>query len=407
VSSILAERYAAVLVDLDGVMYRGSEAVPGSAAVVDKVRALGTPLLFLTNNSSRTPEAVAAKLEGMGVPASPGEILTSAVATAVMLENEGVGGQTAFVVGEEGIKKALARAGVSIRQGEPGSVDLVVVGIDRSADYAKLRTASLLVERGARLIATNGDGSYPAPDGLWPGAGALLAAIVATTGASPLIVGKPSRPLFEAAQKMTGAQAPLVVGDRLDTDIAGAAAMGWDSLLVWTGAAQPSELVRTTHLPTYVGSDISMLLQDAWPGRFRSANADDAPGIEQLVSASGLNVAGTEQRLPTTIVCGDNGPLTATACVEDFGSAGLLRSVAVRDDLRGQGLGLLVVTAALHEARRRRIHDVALFTETAAPFFERLGFRRIDRSELPTSIQESAQAADECSASAAAMSLVL
>jgi HAD superfamily hydrolase (TIGR01457 family) len=407
VSSILAERYAAVLVDLDGVMYRGSEAVPGSAAVVDKVRALGTPLLFLTNNSSRTPEAVAAKLEGMGVPASPAEILTSAVATAVMLENEGVGGQTAFVVGEEGIKKALARAGVSIRQGEPRSVDLVVVGIDRSADYAKLRTASLLVERGARLIATNGDGSYPAPDGLWPGAGALLAAIVATTGASPLIVGKPSRPLFEAAQKMTGAQAPLVVGDRLDTDIAGAAAMGWDSLLVWTGAAQPSELVRTTHLPTYDGSDISMLLQDASPGRFRPANGDDASGIEQLLSVSGLNAAGTEQRLPITIVCGDNGRLTATACVEDFGSTGLLRSVAVRDDLRGQGLGLLVVAAALHEARRRGIHDVALFTETAAPFFERLGFRRIDRSELPTSIQESAQAADECSASAAAMSLVL
>ena len=406
-SSILAERYDAVLVDLDGVMYRGSEAVPGSAAVVDKVRALGTPLLFLTNNSSRTPEAVAAKLEEMGVPASRAEILTSAVATAVMLENEGVSGQTAFVVGEEGIQTALTGVGVSIRQGEPQNVDLVVVGIDRSADYAKLRTASLLVERGARLIATNGDGSYPAPNGLWPGAGALLAAIVATTGASPVIVGKPARPLFEAAQKITGARAPLVVGDRLDTDIAGAAAMGWDSVLVWTGAARPKELVRGRNLPTYVGSDVSVLLRDLAPARFRPANADDAPRIEQLLSASGLNPAGTEQRLPTTIVCWDDGRLAATACVEDFGSTGLLRSVAVRDDLRGQGLGLLVVAAALHEAGRRGIHDAALFTETAAPFFERLGFRRIDRSELPASIQESAQAAGECAASAAAMSLVL
>ncbi len=406
-TSILAERYDAVLVDLDGVMYRGGEAVPGSAAVVDKVRSLGTPLLFLTNNSSRTPEAVAAKLDEMGVPASPTEILTSAVATAVMLENEGVSGQTAFVVGEEGIKKALAGVGVSLREGEPQSVDLVVMGIDRSADYAKLRTAALLVERGARLIATNGDGSYPAPDGLWPGAGALLAAIVATTGASPVIVGKPSRPLFAAAQKMTGARTPLVVGDRLDTDIAGAAAMGWDSLLVWTGAAQPMELVRTGQLPTYIGSDISVLLHDVAPARSRPANAGDASGIEQLLSASGLNAAGTEERLPTTIVCGDNGRLTATACVEDFGSTGLLRSVAVRDDLRGQGLGLLVVAAALHEAGRRGLQDAALFTESAVPFFERLGFRRIERSELPTSVQESAQAADECSATAAAMSLVL
>lgn len=405
--SILAERQDAVLIDLDGVMYRGGEAVPGSAAVVDKVRALGTPLLFLTNNSSRTPEAVAAKLEGMGVPASPAEILTSAVATAVMLENEGVNGQTAFVVGEEGIKAALAEVGVSIRQGEPQSVDLVVVGIDRSADYAKLRTASLLVERGARLIATNGDGSYPAPDGLWPGAGALLAAIVATTGASPEVVGKPSRPLFEAAQRITGARAPLVVGDRLDTDIAGAAAVGWDSLLVWSGAAKPKDLIGASELPTYTGSDVSVLLHDLAPARFRPANAGDAPEIEQLVSASGLTATGTEQRLPTTIVSEHDGLLTATACVEDFGSTGLLRSVAVRDDLRGQGLGLLVVAAALHEAGRRGVQDAALFTESAAPFFERLGFRRIERSELPTSIQESAQAADECSATAAAMSLVL
>ncbi len=405
-SSILAERYDTVLIDLDGVMYRGSEAVPGSATVVDKVRALGTPLLFLTNNSSQTPEAVAAKLEGMGVPASPTEILTSAVATAVMLESEGMNGQTAFVVGEEGIKTALAGVGVSIQEREPQSVDLVVVGIDRSADYAKLRTASLLVERGARLIATNGDGSYPAPDGLWPGAGALLAAIVATTGASPVIVGKPSRPLFESAEKVTSARAPLVVGDRLDTDVAGAGAMGWDSLLVWTGAGRPKDLIGAAHLPTYVGPDVSVLLADVAPARFRPANADDAAGIEQLLAASGLNAAGAQQRLPTTIVAEHNGRLTATACVEEFGPTGLLRSIAVRDDLRGQGLGLLVVAAALHESARRGVQDAALFTESAAPFFERLGFRRIDRSELPASIQESAQAADECSASAAAMRLV-
>ena len=263
------------------------------------------------------------------------------------------------------------------------------------------------MERGARLIATNGDGSYPAPDGLWPGAGALLAAIVATTGASPVVVGKPSRPLFDAAQKITGAKAPLVVGDRLDTDIAGAASMKWDSLLVWTGAARPKELVTAANLPTYVGSDVSALLQDVAPARFRPASGDDASVIARLLSASGLNAAGTEQRLSTTIACEDGGRLAATSCVEDFGSTGLLRSVAVRDDLRGQGLGLLGVAAALSEARRRGIHHAALFTESASSFFERLGFRRIDRSELPASVQESAQAAGECAESAAAMLLDL
>jgi glycerol 3-phosphatase-2 len=404
---ILAERYDAVLVDLDGVMYRGDEPVAGSGAVVDKVRALGTPLLFLTNNSSRTPEAVAASLESMGVAARPTEILTSAVATAVMLEREDASGRTAFVVGEEGITTALTSVGVSVAEGDPPSVDLVVVGFDRSADYAKLRTASLLVERGARLIATNGDGSYPAPDGLWPGAGALLAAIVATTGASPVVVGKPSRPLFEAAEDLSGAQAPLVVGDRLDTDVAGAAAMGWESLLVWTGAARPSDLVRATHLPTYVGSDVSVLLQDVSPARFRTANADDVRAIEDLVSASGLHAAGAEERLSTTTVCADDGGLRATACVEDFGATGLLRSVAVADEIRGHGLGLLVVAAALRAARGRGIHHVALFTETAERFFERLGFRSVDRTELPASIQESAQAAGECAESATAMTLDL
>jgi amino-acid N-acetyltransferase len=114
-----------------------------------------------------------------------------------------------------------------------------------------------------------------------------------------------------------------------------------------------------------------------------------------------------EERLSATTVSADDGRLTATACVEDFGATGLLRSVAVRDEDRGQGVGLLIVAAALHEGRRRRIHHVALFTESAGPFFDRLGFRSVDRTELPASIQESAQAAGECAESATAMTLDL
>ena len=403
----IVERHDAVLVDLDGVVYRGDEPIPGAGAVVEKVRGLGIPVLFLTNNSSRTPQTVADRLQRMGIPAQTGEVLTSALATAVMLQKEGAGGKTAFVVGQEGIRSALNDAGISIRDGEPERVDLVVVGWDLSINYAKLRTASLLVQRGARLIATNSDASYPAADGLWPGTGALLAAIVTTTGAVPTIVGKPARPLFEAAVDLTGANAPLVVGDRLDTDVAGAAAMGWDSLLVLSGAARPSDLIRSAHLPTYVGGDLSVLLTAAPPARIRTARPEDAGHITELLEASGLNSEGVQDRLDSTIVSGEGARIDATACVENLGGMGLLRSVAVRPATRGQGLGLLVVGAALRNAATRSARQVSLFTESAMPFFERLGFRRVDRADLPDSVQESAQAMAECAESATAMTLEL
>jgi len=175
----LADRYDCFLFDLDGVLYRGDRAVPLAAEAVARLRSAGGRVVFMTNNSSRTPERVAQTLAGLGIGASPSEIVSSALATADLLASRG--GGSAFVVGEEGIRTALSDAGVTVVDGQPERVDHVVVGWDRSADYAKLRTASLLVQRGAALVATNADPSYPAPDGLWPGAGALLAVIVTTT----------------------------------------------------------------------------------------------------------------------------------------------------------------------------------------------------------------------------------
>ena len=150
--------------------------------------------------------------------------------------------------------------GIELRDGEPERVDAVVVGWDRGADYAKLRTASVLVERGAAFVGTNGDASWPAPDGsLWPGAGALLAAVATTTGAEPEIVGKPNAPLFHAALARAGGGRPLVIGDRLDTDVAGAAALGWDSLLVLTGITRREDLEHAAARPTHVADDLSIL----------------------------------------------------------------------------------------------------------------------------------------------------
>jgi glycerol-1-phosphatase len=402
----LARRHDALFVDLDGVVYRGDQAVAGAPVVLDEVRALKVKLLFLTNNSARTPEQVARMLEKLGVHAEPSEVLTSALATAAMLRREGARGKRAFVIGERGVREALQGVGIEVLDGEPERADLVVVGWDRAADYARLRTASLLVERGARLIATNPDASYPAPDGLWPGAGAILSVITTTTGATPTIVGKPGRPLFEAAAELTGAARPLVVGDRLDTDIGGARRMGWDSLLVLTGAATSSSLLDTTDLPTYVARDVSALLEDLTPGRFRGAGSGDVPAIRTLLDEAGLNAQGIEARIDHTFVSTERpvaGRIDATATLQMEDGFGILRSVAVRKALQGKGLGMLAAAEAIAQARAGGVRHVSLFTETAPAFFERLGFRRVDRSELPEPVRTSRHAGEECAASATPM----
>jgi glycerol 3-phosphatase-2 len=402
----VARRHDALFVDLDGVVYRGDLAVAAAPATLEQLRALNIKLLFLTNNSARTPEDVAGRLERLGVAADPSEILTSALATAALLRRENAAGQRAFVIGERGVREALQRVGIEILEGEPAAADLVVVGWDRSVDYARLKTASLLVERGARLVATNADASYPAPDGLWPGAGAILSAITTTTGVTPTVVGKPARPLFQAAAELTGATRPLVVGDRLDTDIGGARGMGWDSLLVLSGAATPASLLETPELPTYVGSDVSVLLEDLPPARFRRAKPSDVAGIKALLERAGLNAEGAEGRLEGTLVSANSseaGQVDASACVVLHDDHAILRSVAVRKAVQGRGLGLLAVAAAVDEARAGGARHVSLFTQTAPAFFELLGFRKVDRSELPETVRTSRHAEEECAASATVM----
>jgi glycerol-1-phosphatase len=257
---MLASRYDALLFDLDGVLYRGDEPVPHAVESMEVVRSSGVAVVFLTNNSSRTPDQVAAKLVGLGIAADPSEVVTSALATADLLAARG--GGTAFVIGQDGIRTALADAGLRIVDGEPDRVDHVVVGVDLEATYAKLRTACVLVQRGAHLVATNPDRSFPAPGALWPGAGALLAVITETTGASAEVVGKPYAPLYEVAAARAGARRPLVIGDRLDTDIAGAVALGWDSLLVLTGVSTREDAEASPAGPTYVAADLRALAGD-------------------------------------------------------------------------------------------------------------------------------------------------
>jgi glycerol-1-phosphatase len=285
---MLADRYGCILFDLDGVLYRGEDAVPQAPPTMAELRRRGVRPVFLTNNSSRTPRQVTDKLHAIGIEADPREVVTSALATAELLAERG--GGRAFVIGQDGVRKALTDAGIPILDGDPEEADLVVVGFDGCATYGSLKRASLLVQRGARLVATNADGSYPAADGLWPGAGALLSVITTTTGAEPEIVGKPFPPLFEAGRRRGGGGRPLVVGDRLDTDIEGAARLGWDTMLVLTGVSGREDVERTGIRPTLIAEDVSALLEDTRDaggrgvilgrGAGRGVARDRTPGIE-------------------------------------------------------------------------------------------------------------------------------
>jgi HAD superfamily hydrolase (TIGR01457 family) len=401
----LADRYDSFLLDLDGVLYRGDQPVEGAGGAVERLRARRKGLAFVTNNSSRTPAQVAEKLTAVGVSAQPDEVVSSATATADLLA--GRGGGSAFVIGETGIREALSGAGLEILDGEPERVDHVVIGWDRSADYARLRTAALLVQAGASLVATNADASYPAPNGLWPGAGALLAAVTTTLGRpADIVVGKPNPALYRAALERAGAGRPLVVGDRLDTDIAGAAALGWDSLLVLTGVARAADLLHAAALPTFLARDLEGLDRPAVD--LGPASETDAGPIEELLRASGLEADSVRERLPETLVARSAGAVVGTAAVELFGDLAHLRSLAVHPRYRGAQVGTILTARAAALARERGARTIYAVTEDAERFFVGLGFEAIGtKAALPEPIASTPMVAGHCSESSLAVRLAL
>jgi 4-nitrophenyl phosphatase len=194
-------------------------------------------LLFCTNNSRATVAQYATKLRGFGVDVVADEILTSAVVTAETLAERGMAGKTAIVVGGDGIRQALSDVCISVKDEPSVTVsDLVVVGWDPGFGYQEMRRAATAVRKGATLIATNDDATFPAPDGLWPGAGAILASIERASGGRAEVMGKPHAPMMDAASKRLGESDRIaIVGDRPDTDLAGGMTRGWTTILVLSG----------------------------------------------------------------------------------------------------------------------------------------------------------------------------
>jgi HAD superfamily hydrolase (TIGR01450 family) len=221
-----------VVCDLDGVVYLGDQAVPGAREALEALRAGGVGLIFATNNSWRPPRAVADRILAVtGFEVAPDEVVTSAQAAARLLAEDR---PPTLIVGGPGIVAALEEAGVPITA-DPASAGAVVAGIDLELGYERLRAATTAIREGARFVATNHDPTYPTPAGLWPGAGAIVAALQVASGRSAEIAGKPYEPMRRLIAERAGPGEVWVVGDRIDTDLAMATIEGWTGVLVLTG----------------------------------------------------------------------------------------------------------------------------------------------------------------------------
>jgi HAD superfamily hydrolase (TIGR01450 family) len=249
------------MLDLDGVVYIGPEAVPGAPEQLARAAEAGMHLAYVTNNASRTPDTVAEHLRRLGIPVDDGDVVTSAQAAARLLANQLGEGAPVFVIGGEGLEVALAEQGLKPVQDRDADPRAVVSGYSGQLRWSTVVTGALLVRDGLPWVASNTDMTVPTPHGPGPGNGVLVDVVARFADREPVVAGKPEPPLFEETLRRVGGTRPLVVGDRLDTDIEGANRTGFDSLLVMTGVTGLAELVGAPaeQRPTYVAPDLGGL----------------------------------------------------------------------------------------------------------------------------------------------------
>lgn len=246
---------------MDGVLWRGSQALPGMCEFFELLFARQLDFILATNNSSRTQSDYVDKLAGMGVSGiEPRHIVTSGTATVSYLKTQYPAGTRMYVVGGSGLKRMLDCAGY-VRVDT--CAEVVVCGVDFDLTYEKAQTATLLIRAGARFIGTNPDPSFPSPEGLVPGAGSIIALIEAASGQSPTIIGKPERGMFDAALRQLGTcpEETLMIGDRIGTDIAGAQRLGVQTAMVMTGVETEDSLRASAVQPDLVFAGLPELIK--------------------------------------------------------------------------------------------------------------------------------------------------
>ncbi|MFE1381394.1 HAD-IIA family hydrolase [Streptomyces sp. NPDC058740] len=296
----LSEAYDTALLDLDGVVYAGGDAIPYAVEALGAARAGGMHLAYVTNNALRTPQVVAEHLTELGVPAEAGDVITSAQAVARLIADELPPGSRVLLIGGEGLRVALRERGLVPVESADDDPAAVVQGYGGpELAWGRLAEASYAVARGLPWYASNTDLTVPTARGIGPGNGAAVEVVRIATGGEPKVAGKPLPPMHRETVLRTGAERPLVVGDRLDTDIEGAFNGGVDSLLVLTGVTDVARLLAAVpeHRPTFVSADLRGLLvpqpevAEAAEGAFRCG------GWTASVSGGALVVEGAGEAL--------------------------------------------------------------------------------------------------------------
>ena len=261
--SPLWQAYDVAVLDLDGVVYVGPDAVPGAPGHLERARKAGMHLAYVTNNASRPPRDVAQHLRDLGIEVEDADVVTSAQAAARLLSDDLPEGSNVYLIGGGGLDTALRERGlVPVTSPEEHPV-AVVQGYGPDMPWRQVVAGAILVHEGLPWVASNTDLTIPTATGVGPGNGALVRLVAEFAGREPVVAGKPEPPLFEETLRRVGGDHPLVVGDRLDTDIEGAHNTGWDSLLVLTGVSGLQDLAAATPRlrPTYVAADLAGLGQ--------------------------------------------------------------------------------------------------------------------------------------------------
>ncbi|WP_096190050.1 TIGR01457 family HAD-type hydrolase [Evansella halocellulosilytica] len=245
------KQYKGYLVDLDGTMYRGTEKIEAASHFIKRLKEASIPYLFVTNNSSKTPEQVSDKLNSMDIPAAPKDIITSSIAAANYLHEQKPGANV-YMIGEKGLRSALLNKGFTLTE-EENKVNAVVMGIDHEITYKKLSKACLSVRAGAAFLSTNSDVAIPTERGLLPGNGSLTSVVSVSTGVKPTFIGKPESIIVNQALEMLGTslEDSVMVGDNYQTDIMAGINAGMDTIIVHTGVTSKEQLDELEVQPTW------------------------------------------------------------------------------------------------------------------------------------------------------------
>ncbi|MFZ3150406.1 MAG: HAD-IIA family hydrolase [Anaerolineaceae bacterium] len=265
---MLTDKYPQVkglILDMDGVLWHDSNPIGDLPEIFSGIAAMGLKVVLATNNATKSVEEYLTKLRAFGVEVDREQIITSAETTALYLQTHFPAGTTAYVIGTSSLKKTLQSKRLQIATEENcQSADVVVVGLDPNITYDKIRNAGLLVRSGAAFIATNTDATLPTPNGLYPGAGVMVAAIRIASGREPLVIGKPFTAMYEQAFKLLGIRPDqtLGIGDRLETDIISAQNAGCLSALVLSGVTTAEQAASWKPEPDLIAQDLTALLYD-------------------------------------------------------------------------------------------------------------------------------------------------